>query len=167
MTENIKILALKLLDRFDEHISAQLILMQYSRGHWEGPYFYESRGPTGFSGLHGGAFLGIVEIHSTLLGMKECDVNGSDCMGMIALKWASERGHEEVVKVLLEWDHINPDKADTQNGQTPLSWAARNGYEGIVKMLLEREDVNPDQADTEYGRTPLSWASGGGGMREL
>jgi len=63
MTENIKILALRLLDRFDEHISAQLQLLQYNRDdsgdslrlNWTG-------GPKGFRGLHGVAFLGIAGI---------------------------------------------------------------------------------------------------------
>ena len=71
MTENLKILALKLLNRFDEHIAAQQLLEHYNRKWVEGPYFYERGGPTGFSGLHGGAFLGIVEILSTALEMKK------------------------------------------------------------------------------------------------
>ena len=45
MTENIKILALKLLDRFGEHISAQLLLLRYSRDGGEKPYFGGARGP--------------------------------------------------------------------------------------------------------------------------
>jgi len=162
MTENIKILALKLLDRFDEHISAQLILLHNNKDRGGGPYFYGRGEPTGFSGLHGGAFLGIVEILSTVLEMKKWDVNASDCMGMTALTWASGRGHEEVVKVLLDQEDTNPDKVDTEYGRTPLSWAAEKGHEGIVKMLLERENVNPNQTDTEYGRTPLSWAAKNG-----
>jgi len=162
ITENIKILALKLLNRFDEHIAAQLLLEHYNRDRGGGPSFDESEGPTGFSGLHGGAFLGIVEILSTALEMKKWDVNACDCMGMTALTWASGRGHEEVVKVLLEREDINPDQGDTRYNRTPLSWAADNGHEGIVKMLLEREDVNPDFADTEYGQTPLWWAAENG-----
>jgi len=52
MTENIKILAPKLLHRFDEHISAQLLLMHYNLDRGGGPYFGEAGGPMGFSGLH-------------------------------------------------------------------------------------------------------------------
>ena len=162
MTENIKILALRLLDKFDEHISTQLLLLNYDQDRGSGPYFYEWGGPTGFSGLHGVAFLGIGGIFSTVLEMKEWDVNANDCMGMTALTWAAGRGHEEVVNILLEREDINPDQADTFHGRTPLSWAAEGGHSGVVKMLLEREEVNPDRPDTEYGRTPLSLAAANG-----
>ena len=158
MTENIKIVALKLLDRFDEHISAQLLLLHYDQHRGGGPKFDKAGGPRGFSGLHGVAFLGIVGIVSTILEMKEWDVNAYDCIGMTALTWASFRGHDEVVRALLGRGDINPDQADTKYGQTPLAWAALNGHEGVVKMLLERDDVNPDRA-SKYGRTPLSCAA--------
>jgi len=159
MTENAKPLALKLLDRFDEHISAQLLLLRYNETRSSGPYFNSARGPTGFTGLHGVAFLGIVEIAATVLEMKEWDVNAVDCMGSTALTWATRRGQEEVVGVLLEREDINPNKADTQDGRTPLTLAAENGHQGLVKMLLGRWDINPNVADTGYGRTPLSWAA--------
>jgi len=46
MTENVKILALRLLDSFDEHISAQLLLIRAEKdGHW-GPYSREEGGLT-------------------------------------------------------------------------------------------------------------------------
>ena len=161
MTDNTKILALNLLDRFDEHISTQLLLLHYNRD-LEGPYFHEERGPKGFTGLHGVAFLGIAEIVPAVLGMKEWDVNAYDCMGMTALTWAAVRGHEEVAKMFLGREDVNLDLADTEYGQTPLSWAAEGGHERIVKMLLEREGVNPDQPDTFYGQTPLLWAADNG-----
>jgi len=162
MTENSKILALKLLDRFGEHISAQLLLFHYNQDRGGGPPFNGAGGPRGFSGLHGVVFLGIVEVVSTVLDMEEWDVNAYDCMGMTALTWGSGKGYEVVVKMLLERGDVNPDQVDTFYGQTPLSWAAENGHEGVVKMLLERGDVNPDQVDTRYGQTPLLWAAGNG-----
>ena len=162
MTGNIKILALRLLDKFDEHISTQLLLLNYSRDRGSGPRFDEAVGPTGSTGLHGVAFLEIGGIVSTILEMKEWDVNANDCMGMTALIWAAKKGHEEVVKILLEREDINLDQADTKYGRKPLSWAAENGHEGVIKMLLERQDVNPGQADAEYGRTPLLWAAENG-----
>ena len=162
MTENIKILALRLLDKFDEHISTQLLLLNYNRDRGTGPYFNGEGGPTGFSGLHGIAFLGIGRIVSTILEMKEWDINANDCMGMTALTRAAERGHEEVVNILLEREGINPDQADTEYGRTPLSWAAEGGHEGVVKMLLQQQDVDFSRADTFYRRTPLSWAAEGG-----
>ena len=159
MTENIKMLALRLLDGFDEHISAQILLLHSNRCSSGGPYFDCMEGPRGFTGLHGVAFLGIAGIVSTVLEMKEWDVNASDCIGITALMWAAARGHEEVVMIFLGREDVNPDQADTKYGRTPLLWAVERGHEGMVKMLLEREGVNPDQADTKYGRTPLSWAA--------
>jgi len=160
MTENVKFLALRLLDRFDEHISAQLLLLRryINKRNWD-LYFYEEKGPVGFTGLHGVSFLGIVEIVSSLLEMKKWDLNQSDYMGCTALTWAAVKGYEGVVKILLEQEGINPDQAGTMYGRTPLSWAAMNGHEGVVRILLEREDVDPNQVATFYGQTPLSSAA--------
>jgi len=157
--ENIKILALRLLDKFDEHISAKLLLLHYNQNHGGGPFFDEVEGPMEFTGLHAAAFFGIPGLVSAVLEMREWDVNADDCMGMTALSWASLRGHDGVVKMLLEQDDVSPNQADTEYGQTPLSWAVENWHEGVVKMLLEREEVNPNQADTNYGWTPLLLAA--------
>ena len=159
MTENVKRLALELLDRFDEHISAQLLLLRSHQTRSSGPYFDSARGPTGFTGLHGVAFLGIAEMAAAVLDIKEWDINAADCMGSTALIWATRRGQEEVVGVLLEQEDIDPNKAGTEDGRTPLTLAAENGHQGLVKMLLGRQDINPNAADTGYGRTPLSWAA--------
>ena len=101
MMQNIKILALRLLGKFDEHISAQLLLLSYNEGRALGPYFHWAGGPVGFTGLHVTSFLGIVELVAGVLEMKEWDVNITDCMGSTALIWAARKGYEEVVKVLL------------------------------------------------------------------
>jgi len=158
VTENIKILALRLLDRFDEHISIQL-LHRYDGEVFFHPWFYEPENLTGFTGLHGVAFFGIEEIVSAVLDMREWHLNAADSTGNTALTWAAKRGHGGVVKKLLKRKDINPDKSDTKYSRTPLSWAAEKGHEGIVKMLLELKDVNPDQPDTFYGQTPLSLAA--------
>jgi len=155
--ENAKVLALRLLDRFDEHISAQLLLLGYNQNRsWE--QLLGTRGPLGFTGLHGASFFGIIEIVAAVLEMKEWDVNATDLMGSTALTWAAKNGWEGAVKLFLERDDVNPNQIDTFDGLTPLLWAAERGHEGVVKILLEREDVNPNQADT-YGQTPLVWAA--------
>ena len=159
MTDNVKMLALRLLARFDEHISAQLLLLRYNRDIDSAPHFYWKRGPIGFTGLHGAVFHGIVEMVAAVLEMKEWDLNAADGMGSTAFAWAARMGHEEVVRMLLEGDSIGPDQADSISGRTPLWWAAGRGHERIVKTLLEREDVNPNTADTQEGRTPLSRAA--------
>ena len=159
VAENVKILALRLLEKFEEHISAQILLLHYNfNNRWLRHSDWE-KGPKGFTGLHGVAFLGMGEIVAAVLEMKEWDVNATDCMGMTALTWAAGRGHEGTVKILLECEGVNPDQAGTEYGRTPISWAAENGHSGVVKTLLEREDVNPDHAGTRDGRTPISWAA--------
>ena len=154
-------LALALLIQFEEHISSQLLFLQYQKdkGSWE-TSFDGRGGPNGFTGLHGAASFGMMEIVVALLAMKEWDINATDCMGRTALAWAAVGGHEDVVRILLQHNGAKADTADTQYGRTPLSLAAGSGHEGVVKLLLEQEDVNPNIADTEYGRTPLSWAAG-------
>jgi len=114
MTENVKVLTLRLLDRFDEHISAQLLLLNSNNGSRSGPYFFSRSGPREFTGLQGIAFFGIAEIVSALSQMKEWDVNATDYTGSTALTWAARRGHEEVVNLLLERDDLNPDRAHTR-----------------------------------------------------
>ena len=158
MAENIKILALRLLDRFDEHISAQLLL-RHGPDTSSDPRFNKAEGPKGFTGLHGVTFLGIVEIAAAVMDMKEWGVNEADCTGNTALTWAAIRGHDGVVKKILEREGVNPNQADTKYGRTPLWWAVCQGHEGVVKALLKRGDVNLNQADTVSNRTPLSWAA--------
>ena len=160
MTEDVKILALRLLNTFDEHISSRLLLLHYNKCELWNLFYHPMPRPTGFTGLHGAAFLGMAEILATLLEMKESDVNAYDCVGNTALTWGARNGHEEVVKMLLEREGVNP--AGALDGRMPLSWAAEKGHEGLVKMLLERKDVNPSQADTGGGQTPLSRAAANG-----
>ncbi|RPA92087.1 ankyrin [Choiromyces venosus 120613-1] len=126
----------QLLDGFEEHISAQL--------GWNIPYDPVGR-VTGFTGLHGAIVVAVLRV-------KEWDLNAIDSTG-------TTRGYEDVVKLLLTREDINPNTPDTKYGQTPLCWAARNGHEAVVKTLLAREDVNPNTPDTECGQTPLCWAA--------
>ena len=69
-----------------------------------------------------------------------------------ALHEASERGHIDAVKVLL--DHgADPNIVDEENGQTPLHLAAVNNYKEVTKALLDK-GAQPNKAD-ENGETPL------------
>ena len=159
MTEYAKILALKLLDRFDQHISARILLLSRNEDGSPGPYYFRAiHRASGFTGLHGLAFFGIAEIVVAAFEMREWNVNARDSMGSTALAWAAARGHEEVVKILLERGDVNPNQADMYD-RTPLSWAAQCGHERVVKMLLERGDVNPNKANPYYGKTPLALAA--------
>ena len=155
-TESVKALALKLLDGYDRHISSKMLLL---RGMKSRSRPFDSEGiPTGFTGLHGAAYFGYVEIIVALLEINKWDVQATDFHGNTAISWAARKGHEGVVKILLGRNDVNPDTADAKYGRTPLSRAAENGHEGVVKMLLERNDVNPSTPDTEHGQTPFSWA---------
>src|SRR6516164_6668264 len=48
-----------------------------------------------------------------------------------------QRGHEAVVKMLLE-NGTQLESKDKKYGQTLLLWAAENGHEAVVKLLLEK-----------------------------
>ncbi|KAK4233622.1 ankyrin repeat domain-containing protein, partial [Achaetomium macrosporum] len=74
------------------------------------------------------------------------------------LLYAAERGHEEVVRLLLEKGADCEVKDD--NGWTPLSYAAWEGHEEVVRLLLEK---GPNlEAKDSGGRTPLWYAAGNG-----
>jgi ankyrin repeat protein len=60
-----------------------------------------------------------------------------------ALSYAAKRGHEVIVRLLLEAGHVDLDSKRGGN-RTPLSWAAGLGYEGIVQLLLETDQVKVD-----------------------
>ena len=114
-----------------------------------------AEGLTGFTGPHGVAFLGIAEITSAVLNMKEWEVNAADFTGNTALTWAARRGYHGVVKIRLERKDVNPDQPNTKYSRMPLSWAAQYGHKRVVKMFLERGDVNPNQPVTYHGQTLL------------
>jgi len=156
-------LALGLLMEFEKHISSQLLLLHYDEDrYWWEPGFDKRGGPKGFTGLHGAAFFGITKAAVALLAMKEWDINTTDTMGRTALAWAAIRGHEGIVKILLQQKEVKADTTDIEYGRTPLLWATNGGHEGVVKLLLEREDINPNAADTKFAQTPLILAAEGG-----
>ena len=151
-TENVKTLALKLLDRFDQHVSSKVLLLHGARL-WEQLFGLGDTAPRGFTGLHGAAYLGCVEIMVALLETNKWDVQATDLYGNTAIAWAARRGHVEAVRVLLERSDVNPNKASRWD-RTPFWLAAENGHEGVARTLLARDGVNPDQMD-DFGETPL------------
>jgi len=148
-------LSLKLLQQYDGHISGKLLLNQ-ARHLYVEDFSVSFR----FNGLHCASLLGIVEVAFALIERGICDTNGRDFGGYTPLAWAARNGHDEMVKMLLGWETVNPDKPDN-SGQTPLSHAAGRGHDGVVKILLERKEVNPDQPNCA-GVTPLSCAAHNG-----
>ncbi|WQF89372.1 Putative ankyrin repeat-containing domain superfamily [Colletotrichum destructivum] len=77
--------------------------------------------------------------------------------GLTPLSWATENGHESVVKMLLDTGKIDVNSSDKHN-RSPVSWAASNGHGAVVILLLGTSKVSVDLIDTE-GRTALSWAA--------
>ena len=146
-------LVLKLLDRFDAHVSCKLLLLKEPPGIQP---FDTDGSPIGFTGLHGGVLLGVLEIMVSLFDIRKWDVNATDLHDRGALAWAVWKEHDRDVKILLEQEGIIPDMADDM-GKTPLLWASGIGNSEIVKMLSERGDVNLNVVDNE-GHTPLSSA---------
>lgn len=67
---------------------------------------------------------------------KGTDVNAANSYGATALASAADRGHTEVVKLLLDRG-ANPDTQDTFYKLKPLSWAAQRGHVEIVRLLLD------------------------------
>jgi len=158
MTEGVKHLALRLLQRDANHISIDILLRELVfklPPMWNGhPDF------RGFTGLHCIAYLGITEIAIDMVDMRRWDINGCDFNGATPLIWAAKYGNYTLAKLLLEQKNANPALTDKQ-GLAPLTHAAKAGHEDVVKILLERGDVNPNLLDKD-GRTPLSYAAESG-----
>jgi ankyrin repeat protein len=116
---------------------------------------YSQNGPKQMTGLHLAAFFGIGNAVLGLLGSNPPDLK--DSYGRTPLLWAAERGHENVVKLLLE-QSAGLNSMDSEYGRTPLSWAAKNLHEIVVQLLLEAgADVN---RSGKYGESGLHLAAG-------
>jgi hypothetical protein len=72
------------------------------------------------------------------------------------LSWAAERGHEAVVKLLLE-NGADLETNDKYN-RTPLLWAVERAHKAVVNLLLQK-GADLKTRDKKYGRTPLSLAA--------
>jgi uncharacterized protein len=71
------------------------------------------------------------------------NVDASDAQGKTALIWASHRGHDVVVKVLLDAG-ADTDRAESQYGVTGLMLAAHHGHKHVVEVMLShcRKDID-------------------------
>ncbi|PTD07511.1 Ankyrin-1 [Fusarium culmorum] len=78
-----------------------------------------------------------------------------------ALDYAAQRGHTQIVKLLIEKGRARPDGSRSIMGnkeqRTPLSFASEAGYLDVVNILLRTRKVDPNSTDFD-GRTPLHFA---------
>jgi len=149
LSDNTKLLALRLFGQYDNHVSIRLLL--------ESLHIYLSSEDSLFTGLHCASFFGLVEVVRPLIEIGGFNINQEDLMGITPLGWAARNGHEEVVQLLLGWGDVNPDNPD-YFGQTPLAYAAINGHEGVVQLLLRQGNVNPNALDW-LDQSPLEHAT--------
>ncbi|KAK5988872.1 Alpha-latrotoxin-Lh1a-like protein [Cladobotryum mycophilum] len=75
------------------------------------------------------------------------------------LSYASERGHDEVVKLLLESGRVDANLPNWY-GRIPLHSATNSVYsnEKTIRLLIESGQSNVEMVDSE-GQTPLLWAA--------
>jgi ankyrin repeat protein len=102
------------------------------------------------AGVHLVTYFGLREVMIDLL-KNGYDPNSKDSYGQTPLLWATEYGHEAMVKLLPEKD-AELESKDWQ-GLTLLWWAAENGHETVVKLLLEWGAQLDSKSSS--GQTPL------------
>ena len=135
LSDHSRCLAFDLLEQYDRHISAELLLKS------TGKQYLNSRKP--FSALHCISYFGIAEVAIDFIRTKGGDTNLRDSVGLTPLIWAARCGHEEVVKLLLQQEDIQPDMPDMRHSRTALSWVAGSGHEGVVRQFLAPLSANP------------------------
>jgi len=102
------------------------------------------------------AMYGSTTVTQALLSRSDVDLLREDCRGRRALSYAAQRGHVEVVKLLLERT-MDPNYRD-MDGRTALSLAAERGRVAVVQTMLQQPvtiDISPDVS----GKTPMDYAT--------
>ena len=121
---------------------------------------YSQRVPRQMTGIHLAAYFGLKEVITALL-KNGYDPESKDSYIRTALSYAAEKGHDEVVKLLLEKDDIDLNFEDI-SGRTALFYAARKGHDAVVKLLLEKNGTDLNLKDILSGQTVLSYAAENG-----
>jgi len=118
-----------------------------AQGAWTPEHKYKgySRGfPHRTTGLHLTARYGLLYLTRSLLmgehGERLVEADSKDSHGQTPLWHAADRGHEAVVRLLVERDDVEADSKDYY-GQIPLWHAADRGHEAVVRLLLGSDKV--------------------------
>jgi hypothetical protein len=122
-----------------------------SHGEFDAAAALVERGAT--LGLAGAAALGrLDEVQRIGAGSSPADRH-------LALAWAVQFGHIEIVRVLLDLgvDPARYNPANAHAHSTPLHQAAVAGHLDLVRLLTER-GADLSARDTVYDGTPLEWA---------
>ena len=104
LSECAKLLALKLFNDYNNHISTRTLL-KTQKG-YSYPINFDKSYP--FSGLHCASLFGIVELVIELIELEGCDINQRDCVDNTSLACAARNGHERVVEMLLKQGNVGP-----------------------------------------------------------
>ena len=162
VTEGVNRLALRILQRDANHISANILLHEETVGFLSFEDRFYGRHPDlrGYTGLHCIAYMGVTEIAMAMIDMGVWDLNGGDSEGATPLIWALKSGNATLAKHLLEQGDVDPTLSD-KDGLTPLAHAAKAGHQDVVELLLQRGNVSSDSGDNGR-RTLLSYAAQSG-----
>lgn len=118
--------------------------------------------PKEMTGVHLAAYLGVTEAVRILT--LEQNPDAKDSHNRTPLSWAAERGHTDVVKLLLDTVIVDVNSTDKHFGLTPLSYAAGEGHQAVVEILLAAKEIDINSKDTSFGLTPLEHAEENGHM---
>ncbi|CAH0032787.1 unnamed protein product, partial [Clonostachys rhizophaga] len=83
------------------------------------------------------------------------EVNQVMRKGFTPLTLAASKGHTSIVRMLLAFPNIDPDKPIDKQTLTPLLLACANGHAEIARMLLDR---GADVTRKAFGRLPFQMA---------
>jgi Ankyrin repeats (3 copies) len=119
--------------------SASSQVLFFSESEWRGGCQVP---PRKFHGTHLVAYFGLSAIMAGLIGKKDLDAR--DTRGRTPLSYASEKGNEEIVKLLLDYN-VDPNST-CADGWTPLARAVEGGNAAVVQLLL----IKGVEADCNY-----------------
>ncbi|XP_066982454.1 uncharacterized protein [Macrobrachium rosenbergii] len=107
------------------------------------------------AGLHEAVLLGDLRTMESILNETDTDVNVADGMDRTALHLAADRGHKDIVVMLIE-KGCKVNSPDVE-GRTPLHFAVESGDLDVVLALLTA-GAEVDVVEKRRGRTPIHLA---------